>query len=215
MAKFELCNPEIKKVAKGNNAGKEYLTGTLLNTLAILDRPTTHVEFNDRLVEMYKPFISAAKGGTAETDQELPERLRYITAHRVNWQPPKESIPFNRIYLTDVTDGTGKTHKAGDTICDRNGNPRLYESIVVFCKYFRDPDFPDKVSYYAGDEPDQKGQAYFGSFCIKATLPKTTVSDEDEGAYKAPTSTTSTKEEKPALPDGWRYNEQGIPEPIA
>jgi hypothetical protein len=91
------------------------------------------------------------------------------------------------VYVTDLVttlrNGTKIQHKAGDIITDQNGNPRLYDSCVVFCQYYNDPDFKE-VQYLRGNTPTEKGQAYFSTFCVSinnnAQTPPTSTTDDDD-----------------------------------
>ena len=216
MAKFELFDAQIKKIEKGQNAGKFYLAGKLVNVLAPLDKRQKFTEFDESVVEQYKAYIPVNKGGTAQEGTQLPDLLKYISGHYVTWVPPKECIPFNRIYVTDLTDANGVVHKAGELIKDKNGNPRLYESIVVFCRYYIDPDFPGQPQYYSGNNPTQKGEQYFGQFCVARNATSTVnndTDDEEQGVYQTQSSQHETAQ-RTVIPPGMKlqgYTEQGQP----
>jgi hypothetical protein len=204
MAKFELQNASIKKIERGQNKGKEYVAGTLINVQAPWDAARSFTEFDENKINIVKQYIPASKGGTGAESAVLPDVFRFINGHYVSWLPPKESIPFNRIYVTDLVttlrDGRQIQHKAGELICDQNGNPRLYNEVVVFCQYYIDPDFPGQPQYLRGNNPTEKGQAYFGSFCVAANAapavnPTPSISEEEAGAV-AP--------EAPIVPPGMK-----------
>lgn len=216
MAKFELFDAQIRKIEKGQNAGKFYLAARLVNVLAPLDKRQKFTEFDESIVDQYRQFIPVSKGGTGAEDVKLPDILRYVSGHYVTWIPPKECIPFQRIYVTDVTDANGKMHPAGSIIKDKNGNPRLYESVVVFCRYYIDPDFPGQPQYYSGNNPSQKGEQYFGQFCVayNQVASETIVSDEDEGIYQAPSQPVQQPVQQTATPPGMKlqgYDVNGQP----
>ena len=220
MAKFELFDAQIKQIENGQNKGKFYLAGRLVNVLAPLDKRQKFTEFDESVVEQYKAYIPISKGGTAQEGTQLPDILRYVSGHYVTWIPPKECIPFNRIYVTDLTDSNGVTHRAGELIKDKNGNPRLYESIVVFCRYYIDPDFPGQPQYYSGNNPSQKGEQYFGQFCVarNATINNNDVDDEEQGIYQAqqqPTSPSQSTVTPPGMRlQGYDVNGQPIYVPV-
>lgn len=216
MAKFELFDAQIKQIESGQNKGKYYLAGRLVNVLAPLDKRQKFTEFDESVVEQYKAYIPIRKGGTAQEGTQLPDILRFVSGHYVTWCPPKECIPFNRIYVTDLTDSNGVLHKAGELIKDKNGNPRLYESIVVFCRYYIDPDFPGQPQYYSGNNPSQKGEQYFGQFCVarNASITNNDVDDEDQGVYQAPSQQSTQQPQTNVVPPGMRlqgYDINGNP----
>lgn len=197
MARYQIQSIKIDTIKKGTNQGKLYMVIEMLNSLAPLDGAVKYTEFNELQVNMYKEYVSKTNGGTAETDRlsELPDMLKYISGHFVTWQPPKECIPFNKIYVTSGThtvNGTSVQHQNGDTIVDKWGKPRLYESVVVFCKYYMDPDFPGIPQYYKGNSPIETGQKYFDAFCKsihESPSQSKTSSDpnEEEGAINTET----------------------------
>lgn len=113
--------------------------------------------------------------------------LKFISGHFVTWQPPKENIPFQKIYVTSGThtvNGTSVQHQNGDVIVDKWGNPRIYDSVVVFCKYYMDPDFPGIPQYYKDNNPVDTGQKYFDAFCksIRNSAPQQASADPNEDA---------------------------------
>lgn len=192
MARYQIQTIKIAKIAKGTNQGKDYMVIEMLNTLAPLEGIIKYTEFTETLIDMYRPYVATANGGTAESNKlsELPDMLKYISGHFVTWQPPKECIPFNKIYVTSGThtvNGTSVQHQNGDVIVDKWGKPRLYESVVVFCKYYMTPDFPGVPQYYKGNNPVDTGQKYFDAFCKSihdSSSQSVTSSDpnEEEGA---------------------------------
>lgn len=189
MAKYQIQAIKIDKITKGQNAGKEYMVIEMTNTLAPLDGAIKSTEFNETIVNMYKPYVDKLA--------ELPNELKFISGHFCTWQPPKEDIPFNKIYVTNGThsvNGQTVQHSTGDIIVDRFGQPKLYESVVIFCRYFMDPDFPGIPQYYKGNNPIDTGQRYFDAFCKRRqqTTVSTTEDDSNEqfgeiGTQRVPT----------------------------
>lgn len=168
MARFKLTGFEIKKIAKGPNQGNEYMIATAINTLFIRDIPQTITEFNQAVIDQYKPFILKSKGGEAETEIPMPDSLQYTNGHVATYAPPKECIPFTKIYVADGThyvNGQPVPHKAGDTVVNKYGEITLFADIKVFCEYWNDPDFPGIPQYPKGGSPSEKGQSYFNNFC--------------------------------------------------
>lgn len=201
MAKFELSNLEIKTVGDGRrNAGNPYMVGKMINTLAPLDKTVTFTEFDPAKIDLYRDYVAKSKGGNAEDGNipAIPDRLKYVNGHYATWAPPKECIPFQKHYVTageHTVNGTVISHKEGDTIVDKRGNPRLYDSIVVFCKYYMDPDFPGIPQYLQGNHPTQMGQTYFDSFCdrIGTTTATTSIDEEEVGAIPTQLETPADK----------------------
>lgn len=192
MAKYQIQSIEIGKIKNGVNKDKEYMVIQMTNVLAPLDGAIKSTEFNETIINLYKPF--------ADKIAELPNELKFVSGHFCTWAPPKECIPFNKIYVTEGThrvNGTDVPHKNGDTIVDRFGQPRLYDSVVVFCRYYMDPDFPGVPQYYKGNNPIETGQRYFDAFCkrISNSTPQASTNDpnEDAGAIAAQPTTTEKR----------------------
>ena len=170
MARYQIQSIKIDTIKKGTNKDKSYMVIEMINSLAPLDGAIKYTEFNELQVDMYKQYVSKANGGISDTDKlsELPDKLKYNSGHFVTWKPQKECIPFNKIYVTSGThtvNGASVQHQNGDVIVDKWGKPRLYESVVVFCKYYMTPDFPGVPQYYKGNNPVDTGQKYFDAFC--------------------------------------------------
>lgn len=183
MARYQIQSIKIDTIKKGTNQGKPFMVIEMTNVLAPLDGVIKSTEFNETLINMYKPYVDENKL------TELPDALKHVSGHFVTWQPPKENIPFNKIYVTSGThtvNGTSVQHQNGDVIVDKWGAPRLYDSVVVFCRYYMDPDFPGIPQYYKGNNPVETGQRYFDAFCKRIThnnpTPQTTSADPNEDA---------------------------------
>lgn len=197
MARYQIQSIKIDTIKKGTNKDKSYMVIEMINSLAPLDGAIKYTEFNELQVDMYKQYVSKTNGGASDTDKlsELPDMLKYISGHFVTWQPPKECIPFNKIYVTDgshTVNGTSISHKNGDVIVDKWGNPRLYESVIVFCKYYMDPDFPGIPQYYKGNNPVETGQKYFDAFC-KSIRDKSPIVSADPNEEEDVISTEAPK----------------------
>lgn len=190
MARYQIQSIKIDTIQKGDNKGKPYMVIEMTNVLAPLDGVIKATEFTETLINMYKPFVDENKLS------DLPDHLKYISGHFVTWQPPKECIPFNKIYVTKGThkeNGVDVPHNNGDVIVDRFGQERLYDSVVVFCKYYMDPDFPGIPQYYKGNNPVETGQRYFDAFCKrinKSAVPQSSSADPNEDAGAIGTTTT-------------------------
>lgn len=178
MAKYQIQTLKIDTIKNGSNVGKPYMVIEMTNVLAPLDGSIKSTEFNETIINMYKPY--------ADKLNELPDSLKYISGHFCAWAPPKECIPFNKVYVTAGThkvNGIETQHKNGDTIVDKFGQPRLYESVVVFCRYYMDPDFPGVPQYYKGNNPIETGQRYFDAFCkriVRNNVPGDATNDPNE-----------------------------------
>lgn len=184
MAKFELIAIEIATIKKGDNQGKKYMAITLMNTLDPLSPSRKMTDFDDGHVKVYSKYVPKKNGGELEADElTLPDNLKYINGCFQTWSPCKENIPFTKMYVTDGThtvNGNPIQHKNGDTVVDKNGNPRLYDSIRVFCRYYMDPDFPGIPQYAPGCSAAEVGQQYFNNFCNRWVKPATTTQDDED-----------------------------------
>lgn len=163
MARFKLINLTVRSIERGQNRGKQFISGGLLNLLDQASEPQTILMFNENQVVLFKQYIPKSRGGDGPEDVVLPPELSEVRGHFVTWQPPKACSPFIKYY---VQDNPASGIKSGEPVKDRRtGKVRLYESVRVFCRYYIDPDFPGQVSYNKGESPEEKGQAYFNSFC--------------------------------------------------
>ena len=158
--KYEIYDPAILTVAVGkSNAGKQYLQFTAVNTQAPLEVPGVVCIFNERTIELYKPFIPQAKGGTATGPVEMPDTFKCINGRFETFVFP---IPAMRRYSQITTTKDGKTHQPGEIVM--NGNtPRIYKSVQVFTMRQIDSD-TGEPSYLRGWDCDTRGQQMFNSF---------------------------------------------------
>jgi hypothetical protein len=196
MAKFKLTNFEIKKIEKGPNKGNNYMIATAINTLFIRDVPQTITEFNQAVIDQYKPYILESKGGEAKEEIPMPDQLQYTNGHVATYAPPKELIPFTKIYVVDGThyvNGVAVPHKAGETVVNKYGEISLYEDIKVFCEYWNDPDFPGIPQYPKGGDPSEKGQTYFNNFCKAYRSNQPIATDEGTEVGSIPQEPANTR----------------------
>lgn len=157
MATYTLSNVTIKKITAGPNAGKEYLSATVNLKKSIYGGVERRVAFfNTGIVNMWKPLLPVGVGGTAQVEQQIPEELKELHAKVVTWRAP---VNFHKMYITNVGD-----KKAGDYICDKKGNPLVFNSLELFC-IMRFDDDTNTWEYGDKQSPDVVGSTHLASYC--------------------------------------------------
>ena len=158
--KYEISNLEVRTVPQGkSNAGKQYLEFTAVNTQAPLEIPGVVCIFNERTVELFKPYIPQAKGGTATGPVELPDTFKYINGRFETFVFP---TPGTRVYSAQVITKDGVVHQPGDMVM--NGKtPRIYKSAQVFTMRQVDQE-TGEISYLRGWDCDTRGMQMYNSF---------------------------------------------------
>lgn len=172
---------EIKTVTAGKeNAGRKYISGTLLNKLNPWEETRQFVSFNQIMVERFSEFLPATKGGTAAEEKPIPEEMRTVRGCFVKWQYCNGK-PFYKTYPTARTLRTGKAVNAGDKVCNpRTGTPLLFNSLTVFAMYQYNEQ--NEKEWVYRQDPDTVGETMFKSFCI----PFTSTADAGEEMQEEP-----------------------------
>lgn len=198
MAKYQISNIKIKPVGlitnpdgttsidltKNPNKDRFYAVMDLINKAYAWDTPKIHTMFEPAFVEMLKPYVSKADGGTSdEGTKALPAHLECISGAFVEWIAP---VPFYKRYLTDqdpikpspANPNGRRAMRAGEIVCTKDGKSNLiYDRLTVFCQFFIDPDTGEKV-WVRGQDPSTLGMSSFANYCtpVKAEV------DDEAGA---------------------------------
>lgn len=175
MAQYNILNPELKTIQKGQNTGKKYLSASLQNAKCIWENPQTFTSFNENIVKAFESVLPIDKGGTAQQAQPIPQELSQVTGHWVDYRPVQK---FYKIHLSDhaavapsPTNPQGRPAiKAGELV-KKNNVPIQYEALRVFCLYYID-EF-NKICYLRGESPEEVGQRAFNAYCIPITSDST------------------------------------------
>ena len=178
MAKFTLSNVSIRKVGqtyneqgqpvgqpKANvfNAGREYIYGSLLNNDCPWEGSITYTSFNANAVNYLRQFVPASRGGNATEEKELPAAYANILGETVAVKAP---APFHKKHLSGhAATATRAAIMAGDLVRDENGNPRVYDTLTVFCQYYFSSDTNEK-QYVTGCFPANVFEQQFKAFCV-------------------------------------------------
>ena len=211
MARFKLINLEIKTVTKeGDNKGNVYLLADLINLSCPWDDPQKFSSFNKPMCELLKQYITIGKGGTAVTEQPIPDQYGIISGSFVEFTPPQ------KFYKTYLTDQPGRGIKAGDLV-SKDGIPVVYETLIVFVQSYIDDD--KTKAYLKGGSPVEVGMRAFNSYCVHISTDSTPVgipaggSQGDSSSNPIKVSAADAKPEQsnppnmPAAPDGFHYVE--------
>ena len=186
MAKFKLENVQIKTVEAGKqNAGNQYIVADAINVNCYWEQPQRFTSFLAPIVNMLKPLLPIANGGTAAEAKPIPEALEFIFGRFETYFPATD---FYKRHLTD--DPSGKW-KAGDYVKASNGTPLVYPKetgIVVFVQYYMDEQ--GKEQMVRGMSLAEQGMRAFQAYCepvsvAPATAPLQTA-DVTPQAQQAP-----------------------------
>ena len=138
MAKYQISNIKIKPVGlitnpdgttsidltKNPNKDRSYAVMDLINKAYAWDTPKIHTMFEPAFVEMLKPYVSKADGGTSdEGTKALPAHLECISGAFVEWIAP---VPFYKRYLTDQ-----------DPIKPSPANPNGRSRRLAHCRFLQ------------------------------------------------------------------------------
>lgn len=161
MAKFKLENIQIKTVEAGKqNAGNQYIVADATNVNCYWEQPQRFTSFLAPIVNMLKPLLPIASGGTAAEAKPIPESLEFIFGRFETYFPATD---FYKRHLTD--DPSGKW-KAGDYVKASNGTPLVYPKetgIVVFVQYYMDEQ--GKEQMVRGMSLAEQGMRAFQAYC--------------------------------------------------
>ena len=171
MAKFKLENIQIKTVEAGKqNAGNQYIIADATNVNCYWEQSQRFTSFLPNIVNILKPLLPIASGGTAAEAKPIPESLEFIFGRFETYYPATD---FYKRHLTD--DSTGRW-KAGDYVKSSNGTPLVYPKetgIVVFVQYYTDEQ--GKEQMVRGMSLAEQGMRAFQAYCEPVTIaPATT-----------------------------------------
>ena len=169
MAKFKLENVQIKTVEAGKqNAGNQYIVADAINVNCYWEQPQRFTSFLAPIVNMLKPLLPIANGGTAAEAKPIPEALEFIFGRFETYFPATD---FYKRHLTD--DPSGKW-KAGDYVKASNGTPLVYPKetgIVVFVQYYMDEQ--GKEQMVRGMSLAEQGMRAFQAYCEPVSIAQT------------------------------------------
>ena len=199
MAKFKLENIQIKTVEAGKqNAGNQYIVADATNVNCYWEQSQRFTSFLPNIVNILKPLLPIASGGTAAEAKPIPESLEYIFGRFETYYPATD---FYKRHLTDDTQGRWK---AGDYVKSSNGTPLVYPKetgIVVFVQYYTDE--KGKEQMVRGMTLAEQGMRAFQAYCepvavaSAATAPLQTT-DATPQAHQAPPAATGQAPAAPA-----------------
>ena len=169
MAKFKLENVQIKTVEAGKqNAGNQYIVADAINVNCYWEQPQRFTSFLAPIVNMLKPLLPIANGGTAAEAKPIPEALEFIFGRFETYFPATD---FYKRHLTDDPSGRWK---AGDYVKASNGTPLVYPKetgIVVFVQYYMDEQ--GKEQMVRGMSLAEQGMRAFQAYCEPVSIAQT------------------------------------------
>ena len=196
MAKFKLENVQIKTVEAGKqNAGNQYIVADAINVNCYWEQPQRFTSFLAPIVNMLKPLLPIANGGTAAEAKPIPEALEFIFGRFETYFPATD---FYKRHLTD--DPSGKW-KAGDYVKASNGTPLVYPKetgIVVFVQYYMDEQ--GKEQMVRGMSLAEQGMRAFQAYCEPVSIaPAATTAPMQTGTI-TPQAQPAAAGQAPAAP---------------
>ena len=171
MAKFKLENIQIKTVEAGKqNAGNQYIVADATNVNCYWEQSQRFTSFLPNIVNILKPLLPIASGGTAAEAKPIPESLEYIFGRFETYYPATD---FYKRHLSDDPNGRWKS---GDYVKSSNGTPLVYPretGIVVFVQYYTDEQ--GKEQMVRGMTLAEQGMRAFQAYCEPVSVaPATT-----------------------------------------
>ena len=171
MAKFKLENIQIKTVEAGKqNAGNQYIVADATNVNCYWEQSQRFTSFLPNIVNILKPLLPIASGGTAAEAKPIPESLEFIFGRFETYYPATD---FYKRHLTDDPQGRWKS---GDYVKSSNGTPLVYPKetgIVVFVQYYTDEQ--GKEQMVRGMSLAEQGMRAFQAYCEPVSIaPATT-----------------------------------------
>ena len=161
MAKFKLENIQIKTVEAGKqNAGNQYIVADATNVNCYWEQSQRFTSFLPNIVNILKPLLPIASGGTAAEAKPIPESLEFIFGRFETYYPATD---FYKRHLSDDPQGRWKS---GDYVKASNGTPLVYPKetgIVVFVQYYTDEQ--GKEQMVRGMTLAEQGMRAFQAYC--------------------------------------------------
>lgn len=178
MAQFSLINPSLRIIgqrynAQGKpegapnttvqNAGKKYLYAQLMNNNCPWEGTQVYTSFLDNVVAIFEPLLPIDKGGTAPTEQPIPDAFKTLSGCYVSWKSPQ---PFYKKHLSahPANPRTGSPAVNQGDIVKQGGVPVVFTEIVVFCQYYFDE--MGEKQWIRGGSPEEVGRRAFSNYCI-------------------------------------------------
>ena len=166
MAKFKLENVQIKTVEAGKqNAGNQYIVADATNVNCYWEQSQRFTSFLPNIVNILKPLLPIASGGTAAEVKPIPESLEFIFGRFETYYPATD---FYKRHLSDDPNGRWKS---GDYVKSSNGTPLVYPKetgIVVFVQYYTDEQ--GKEQMVRGMTLAEQGMRAFQAYCEPVSI---------------------------------------------
>ena len=166
MAKFKLENIQIKTVEAGKqNAGNQYIVADATNVNCYWEQSQRFTSFLPNIVNILKPLLPIASGGTAAEAKPIPESLEFIFGRFETYYPATD---FYKRHLSDDPNGRWKS---GDYVKSSNGTPLVYPKetgIVVFVQYYTDEQ--GKEQMVRGMTLAEQGMRAFQAYCEPVSI---------------------------------------------
>ena len=196
MAKFKLENVQIKTVEAGKqNAGNQYIVADATNVNCYWEQSQRFTSFLPNIVNILKPLLPIASGGTAAEAKPIPEALEFIFGRFETYFPATD---FYKRHLTD--DPSGKW-KAGDYVKASNGTPLVYPKetgIVVFVQYYMDEQ--GKEQMVRGMSLAEQGMRAFQAYCEPVSIAQTATTAPMQTDAITPQAQPAAAGQAPAAP---------------
>ena len=196
MAKFKLENIQIKTVEAGKqNAGNPYIVADATNVNCYWEQSQRFTSFLPNIVNILKPLLPIASGGTAAEAKPIPESLEFIFGRFETYFPATD---FYKRHLTDDTSGRWK---AGDYVKSSNGTPLVYPKetgIVVFVQYYTDEQ--GKEQMVRGMSLAEQGMRAFQAYCEPVAIAPATTAPLQTPAITPQAQPAAATGQAPAAP---------------
>ena len=196
MAKFKLENIQIKTVEAGKqNAGNQYIVADATNVNCYWEQSQRFTSFLPNIVNILKPLLPIANGGTAAEAKPIPESLEFIFGRFETYYPATD---FYKRHLSDDPNGRWKS---GDYVKSSNGTPLVYPKetgIVVFVQYYTDEQ--GKEQMVRGMTLAEQGMRAFQAYCEPVSIaPAATTAPMQTGTI-TPQAQPAATGQAPAAP---------------
>ena len=196
MAKFKLENIQIKTVEAGKqNAGNPYIVADATNVNCYWEQSQRFTSFLPNIVNILKPLLPIASGGTAAEAKPIPESLEFIFGRFETYFPATD---FYKRHLTDDTSGRWK---AGDYVKSSNGTPLVYPKetgIIVFVQYYTDEQ--GKEQMVRGMSLAEQGMRAFQAYCEPVAIAPATTAPLQTPAITPQAQPAAATGQAPAAP---------------
>ena len=196
MAKYELINIEIKKVAEGKqNAGEEYLIADASNVNCRWEEEKRFTSFQKSIINLIRNVIPVEKGGTAATLGTVDDSIRYIFGRFETYYPATD---FYKHHIYDDPQGRWK---AGDVVRAKNGIPLIFpkeSGIVVFVQYYMDEQGKEQV--VRGMTLAEQGMRAFQAYCEPVSIAPATTAPLQTPAITPQAQPAAAAGQAPAAP---------------